>query len=250
MQLTLDSMFGDYFLQIGGWGGELFREFSRTKRSAIIDYRPDVGVDIVSEPDCLGVASDSIDIVFLPHILETHDDPHGVLREVDRILRSDGHVIILGFSPVSVWGLRHFVTRRRYPPGVRRLISEHRLRDWLRLLNFSVDHSSFQYFRSPMRNRSAQPRPQRDAEAELRQRDVTARRFDTATARTGGRVLRAARSSWKAGLAAWRRYAPFAGSYMVVARKEVFRLTPIRPVWSPRRRLVGSLVNPTTRNVS
>jgi SAM-dependent methyltransferase len=250
VQSALDSMFGDYFLQIGSWGNELFREFARTKRSAIIDRRAGDAVDIVSEPDCLGVASDSIDIVFLPHVLEMHDDPHGVLREVDRILRSDGHVIILGFSPVSVWGLRHFVTRRRFPPGIRRLISEHRLRDWLRLLNFSVDRSSFQYFHSPMLRRSAQSRATRDAESVSRQREATVERFDTATARTGGRVIRAARSSWTAGLAAWRRYAPFAGSYMVVARKEVFRLTPIRPVWTPRRRLVGGLVNPTTRNAA
>lgn len=250
VQAALDSLFGDHFLQIGSWGGELFRQFARTKRAAVIDSRAGDAVDIVSAPDCLGVADDSIDIVFLPHVLETHDDPHGVLREVDRILRSDGHVIILGFSPVSLWGLRHFVTRRRFPPGIRRLISEHRLRDWLRLLSFAVDRSSFQYFHAPMLRRAAQPREVLDGATESRQRDAGAAHFDAATARTGGRFIRAVGSSWRAGRVAWRRYAPFAGSYLVVARKEVFRLTPIRPVWSPRRRLVAGLVNPTTRNAA
>jgi SAM-dependent methyltransferase len=250
---ALDAEFGDQFLQIGSWGADRFRTYARTKRTTVIDSQAGGNVDIVSAPDCLGVASDSIDIVLLAHILETHDDPHGVLREVDRVLRADGRAIILGFSPVSLLGFRHFVTRRRFPPGIRRMISEHRLRDWLRLLNFSVDRSSFQYFNAPVRRRSdhsgsAPSLP--DDEAADPRANANPQRFDKATARTGARVVRAARSSWKAGRAAWRRYAPFASSYIVIAHKDVYTVTPIRPVWAPRRRLVGGLVNPTTRGTA
>ena len=242
---ALDSMFGDQFLQVGLWGGESFTRFARTRRAAIVEEYATEGVDLVTAPDCLGVANDTVDVALLPHVLETHDDPHGVLREVDRVLRSDGHVIILGFNPVSLWGLRHFVTRRRFPPQVRRLIPEHRLRDWLRLLNFSVDNASFRHFQPPMLRRRRAER----AEGPL-PGTVDPARFDRATARSGGRFLRAARSSWQAGRKAWRRYAPFASAYIVVARKDLFTLTPVRPVWKPRRRLVGGLVNPTTRNIT
>lgn len=244
---ALDSIFGDQFLQIGLWGGETFTRYARTRRAATIAECAADGVDCVTSPDCLGVANDSIDVALLAHVLETHDDPHGVLREVDRVLRSDGHVVILGFNPVSLLGLRHILSRRRFPPDVRRLIPEHRLRDWLRLLNFSVDNSSFQHFQPPLLNRSrrngAQDPGRRAAAA-----DPT--RFDHATARSGGRFIRAVRSSWRAGRTAWRRYAPFASAYIVVARKTLFTVTPIRPVWKPARRLVGGLVNPTTRNIT
>jgi len=182
----------------------------------------------------------------MPHVLEAHDDPHGVLRELDRVLRSDGYVVILGFNPVSLWGLRHFLSRRRFPPGCRRLISEHRLRDWLRLLNFSVDHSSFHYFTAPILRQSGgrhrhTPEPVADGTGTRQKRDP---------ARRANRFFRAMRLSISAALEAWRRHAPFAGCYMLVARKTLYTATPIRPVWKSRPSFVGRLVNPSTRNVA
>jgi hypothetical protein len=38
--------------------------------------------------------------------LEFHDDPHQILREVERVLIPEGEVIITGFNPLSLWGLR------------------------------------------------------------------------------------------------------------------------------------------------
>jgi SAM-dependent methyltransferase len=241
---ALDSVFGDQFLQVGLWGRQDYKDAARTRRAATMDDHAADGVDFVTSPDRLGIANDSVDVVLLAHVLETHDDPHGVLREVDRVLRSDGHIIILGFNPVSLWGFRHLISRRKFPPGVRRLIPEHRLRDWLRLLNFSVDNSSFEHFQPPILSRRSGSKRKDTAEGKR------ASRFDRVTARSGGRFLKAARSSWKAARKSWRRLAPFAGAYIVVARKEMFTVTPIRPVWKPRRRLVGGLVNPTTRNIS
>jgi len=135
------------------------------------------------------------------------------------------------------------LSRRRFPPGCRRLISEYRLRDWLGLLNFSVDHSSFHYFPVPILRRSrvaknpGKPGPDVGTKP---QRDP---------ARRANRFLRAMRLSLAAALQAWRRHAPFAGCYMLVARKSLYTLTPIRPTWAPQRRFVSGL-NPTTRNVA
>jgi SAM-dependent methyltransferase len=248
---ALDSMFGDQFLQIGTWGAEQFRVFARTQRTAVIGEDMSDSVDLVTAADCLAIAGDSIDVVLLPHVLETHVDPHGVLREVDRILRSDGHVIILGFNPVSLWGFRHILSRRRFPPGIQRVISEHRLRDWLRLLNYAVDHSSFQYFQASMFRRAAS----KTQKASVEGRKFTAGPAGPDRTKIGGagsknRFIGAVRSSFTAGMQTWRRHAPFAGCYMLVARKELYTLTPVRPVWKRPVRLVGGLVNPTTRNVS
>lgn len=248
---ALDSMFGDQFLQIGNWGTGQFRVFARTQRTAVVGDGKSGSLDVITAPDCLGIAGDSIDVVLLPHVLEVHDDPHGVLREVDRILRSDGHVVILGFNPVSLWGLRHFLSRRRFPPGIQRVISEHRLRDWLHLLNYSVDHSSFQYFQAPMFRRAAANRQQVSSDAtRLTVGSVRPDRAKLDMARSKNRFIGAVRSSFTAAIHTWRRHAPFAGCYMLVARKELYTLTPVRPVWKRRVRLVGGLVNPTTRNVA
>lgn len=243
VQLALESLFGDQFLQVGVWGGSEFRQFARTKRTTVAGENIADGPDLVTAANCLGIANDSIDIVLLPHVLEAHEDPHGVLRELDRVLRADGHVVILGFNPVSLWGLRHLLSRRRFPPGCRRLISEYRLRDWLGLLDFSVDHSSFHYFPAPILRRSrgvknrSKPGPHAGTKP---QRDP---------ARRANRFLRAMRLSLAAALQAWRRHAPFAGCYMLVARKSLYTLTPIRPTWALQRRFVSGL-NPTTRNVA
>ncbi len=191
VRLALDGLFGDQFIQVGQWRAGQYRAFSRTRRSSVVGDQAGECVDLVSALDCLSIADDSVDVALLPHVLETHDDPHGVLREVDRTLRSDGHIVILGFNPISWWGLRHFLSRRKFPDGIQQMISEHRLRDWLRLLNFSVSPASVQYFRSAI-----------------------------------------------------------AGGYLLLARKDLFTVTPIKPAWKRPRRLVGQLVNPTTRNAA
>lgn len=245
-RLALESIFGDQFLQIGTWGGNEFRRLARTKRTTVIGSVVGDAPDLVTAANCLGIANDSIDVVLLPHVLEAHDDPHGVLRELDRILRSDGHVVILGFNPVSLWGLRHLLSRRRFPPGCRRLISEHRLRDWLRLLNFSVDHSSFHYFPAPVLRRTGRRRRCASAAVD----GGTGARQKRDPARRANRFFRAMRLSVSAAMEAWRRHAPFAGCYMLVARKTLYTATPIRPAWKPKRRFVGRLVNPSTRNVA
>lgn len=240
VRLALDSLFGEQFLQIGGWGQSEFRRFARTKRTAVTHDCPAAGIDFVTQSDELAIANDSVDIALLPHVLEVHPDPHAVLRELDRVLRADGHVIILGFNPVSLWGLRRFFSRKKFPPGFRRMIPEYRLRDWLRLLNFSVDHSSFHYFYVPLLGQASERSGDRQQELERKPR----------TARRRNRFSRAVKSSYSAASQAWVQHAPFAGCYMLVARKAMYTVTPSRPAWQSKRRLVGGLVNPSTRNAA
>jgi SAM-dependent methyltransferase len=93
----------------------------------------------------LPFASQSLDLVVLPHVLEYAAEPHQVLREVERVLIPEGQVIICGFNPASLWGLRHMrgrLTGNRYLPQAE-LISMPRIKDWLKLLNMGVSHSHF-----------------------------------------------------------------------------------------------------------
>ena len=113
--------------------------------------RPDVVIDHYEE---LPFASQSVDLVVLPHVLEFARDPHQVLREVDRILRPEGRVIITGFNPVSLWGLRQAVSRargRHWMPADEHFIGLPRLRDWFKLLSFEFDRGRYGCWRPPMR---------------------------------------------------------------------------------------------------
>ena len=120
---------GEQLLQIGAWGARnSFLRYARTQRRALIDWRSGFGADLISDAEQLAVASDSIDAVLLPHTLERAESPHALLREVDRILRPDGHLLVLSFAPGGLWGLRHLLAARGFPNGRERMIREGRLR--------------------------------------------------------------------------------------------------------------------------
>jgi len=115
---ALERVFGEQILQIGAWGPRnSFLRYARTQRRALVDWRDGVAADLVSDPEQLAVASDSVDAVLLPHTLERTSSPHAVLREVDRVLRADGHLIVLSFAPGGLWGLRHLLSSGGYPHG-------------------------------------------------------------------------------------------------------------------------------------
>jgi SAM-dependent methyltransferase len=103
----------------------------------------------------------SIDLVVLPHTLELARDPHHTLREVERVLVPEGRVLISGFNPASLWGLRQRTGRARRGVGLGRqqslfmprsgdFIGYWRLRDWLRLLGFEVETGRFGCWRPPL----------------------------------------------------------------------------------------------------
>lgn len=91
----------------------------------------------------LPVASNSIDLLLLPHALEFSDHPHQILREVQRVLMPEGHAVIACFNPWSLWGMRRMLGRirgraRNVYPWRGRFINLPRLKDWLALLELEV----------------------------------------------------------------------------------------------------------------
>ena len=111
--------------------------------------------------DALPFPSQSLDLVVLPHTLELARDPHDTLREVERVLMPEGRVVIVGFNPASLWGLRQKAGRLRqrlglggrlYLPSKGELIGPGRVRDWLHLLGFEVERARFGLWRPPLRS--------------------------------------------------------------------------------------------------
>jgi SAM-dependent methyltransferase len=104
-------------------------------------------VAVITRFEELPFATQSIDLVVMPHILEFAQEPHQVLREVDRVLVPEGQVIITGFNPASLWGLRQSLARakiaRPYLPRAGQFISLPRIKDWLKLLSFEANRGHF-----------------------------------------------------------------------------------------------------------
>ena len=107
-------------------------------------------VDVLCNLSELPFSANSIDLVVMPHVLEFHEDPHQILREVERILIPDGQLIITGFNPFSLWGLRRRIPVRKDEfPITGNYISVPRMRDWLNLLSFEVDRGNFGCYAPP-----------------------------------------------------------------------------------------------------
>lgn len=114
------------------------------------------GRDLLCDFDALPFESASLDLVLLPHALELACDPHVLLREVERVLRPEGRLIVFGLNPASAWGLRQKLGRLKprgepYLPEHADLIGYWRLRDWLKLLSFDVEAARFGAYRPPLR---------------------------------------------------------------------------------------------------
>lgn len=212
---ALEDVFGWELLQVGAWGSR--RELlckSRTRRQTVVaPLELGAGADVIGRPAQLPISSDSMDAVLLPHTLEFASDPYAIVREVDRVLTGEGQLLVLGFAPWSPWGLRARLSRRGFPPGMRRVLSEKRVRDWLVLLGYEVVASRRYLFANVWGGGSA-------------------------PGEGTGRYLR-------------RGLNPFpAGAYLLKARKRVYTLTPIRPRLREKPAVLGGLVKPTTRSPS
>ena len=74
-----------------------------------------------------------------------------MLREVERVLVPEGSVVISGFNPFSLWGMRRLATRRGTAvPWNGHFRSAMRIGDWLTLLGFEVQGSSFGGYAPPV----------------------------------------------------------------------------------------------------
>jgi SAM-dependent methyltransferase len=88
----------------------------------------------------LPIATNSIDLLLVPHALEFSAHPHQILREVQRVLMPEGHAVIACFNPWSLWGVRRLFSRRRGTyPWRGRFVNLPRLKDWLALLELEID---------------------------------------------------------------------------------------------------------------
>jgi SAM-dependent methyltransferase len=158
-------------------------------------------VEIVCEEQAWPLSEHAADVVVLQHGLDFCLSPHGLLREAASAVRPGGHLLIVGINPWSSWGMRHFFSHGALRKA--RCISPSRVGDWLNLLGFALEKRRFGCYRPPL-----------------------------------------ASPAWQQRLEGWERLAggwqgSGGGVYLLVARKMVVGLRPLRP---ERREPMGKLL--------
>ena len=216
---VLSNLFGYHLLQMGSIEQLEFLANSRVSRRIIMDVcdsaRDAATGCFQGRPHAMPVCTDSLDVVVLPHILEFSEQPHEVLREVERTVVPEGHVVVLGFNPLSIWTIwRWLIGWRRLVPWCGHFIGTTRMKDWLSLLGFEVIATRYYFFRPPFQHET---------------------------------ILGKLRFLERVGQRLWPI---FGGGYVMLARKHVSTLTPIRPRWKSSRKLATpGLVEPMSQRL-
>ncbi|MFT5814182.1 MAG: SAM-dependent methyltransferase [Psychroserpens sp.] len=194
------KFFGYHILKIGALSGEIDCSESPIKHQLTLTNELK-NADIVAEIDDLPLLEHSVDVCVLAHALEFSLDPHHVVREANRVLIPNGYLVITGFNPFSLVGFNQFIPyRRNQTPWNERLFSPMRVKDWLHLMGFEIQ--------------------------------LDKRLLHSSLA---GQLTQGAFSYHWHNIAA--RYFPSLGSvYVIVAKKRVLPLTPMKAKWQLRPR--------------
>jgi SAM-dependent methyltransferase len=147
---AVDDVFGFRAVQVGLPDVDFLRQ-NRINYRFSVALEPGAGV--AADPLQLPLASQSVDLVALPHVLEFHPNPHEVLREAERVLMPEGQIVLSGFNTASLWRLRQiFTSRHAGAPWDARFIGLLRLRDWLRVLGFELNGGKFGCYAPPFKS--------------------------------------------------------------------------------------------------
>ena len=198
---VLADLFGYHIVQLGDPYESPLISASRISHAVVVgDLERPAG--LAARHDALPLASGSVDVLVLPHQLEFSARPHEVLREAERVLIAEGHLLLFGFAPASWYGIwRLALGWRGEAPWSGQFLRRARLADWLKLLGLEVVRAGTCSHRPPLRN---------------------ARRFE--------------RLAWMERLG--RHFWPRAGNcYWLLARKRVLAVRPVRALRTRRVRL-------------
>lgn len=146
----VDDIFGFHAVQLGVPGIDLLA-VNRIPHKHTVD--PIEAASVKAHFHELPFAQASVDLVVMAHVLEFTDVPHEILREVDRVLIPEGRVVIVGFNPWSLWGLRRAIASAKEGlPWSGEFVSLVRMKDWLSLLGYDLSAGKLACYAPPFEN--------------------------------------------------------------------------------------------------
>ncbi|OOF35032.1 class I SAM-dependent methyltransferase [Salinivibrio costicola] len=134
----LPTLFGYHLLKLGGLSCELVSKQCNIQHQVCVDKHNPMR-NLTAAHYALPFIQKSFDVCLLAHQLDYSDDPHRLLREVDRVMIDDGCLILSGVNPTSLLGMKKLIRGRhqRLPWGGR-MFSPLRVKDWLSVMNYEI----------------------------------------------------------------------------------------------------------------
>ena len=139
LEPMLARIFGYHMLQLGCCGKSLLGESPAGHKLFFMPFNDASSRAPVASNEFLPLANESVDAVLIHHALDFTPDSHRLLREATRVVMPGGKLLIVGFNPISSWGLRLIFRWKNRLPWNARFISSARVSDWLKLLDFSIE---------------------------------------------------------------------------------------------------------------
>jgi SAM-dependent methyltransferase len=208
------DLFGFNALQMGACEMDLLRNSRIPHRYKSSEFTaPVLANNLCCDDDFLPFSSMSLDLLLLPHRLEFSARPHQTLREAERVMMPEGHLLISGFNPISSWGAsssfkKLFSSKTRYP-WRGKFIGLARMKDWLALMGFEIVSVEMCCHVPPF------------------EQPAWHKRFAFMDK------------------ASEHGFAMFGGVYFIVAKKRVLGMMPIKPSWKAVPLKSGLIVRPT-----
>lgn len=219
LQACLEQQFGYYALLYSDWADKIVGDHLSIKNKIVID---DSGRDMMVKChfNALPFASDSIDFALLPNILNYEQEPQHTLRELERVLMPEGMVVVIqpGIMNWKSWKQKlSFLSvdsNETCKQGrfTNQWVSRIRLNDWFKLLGFQLEECFG---------------------------------INPTCEKIQGKEM------WPWFSAATKLYGNYLSSYyIIVARKKVSTLTPIRTSWRKNKHLVPPrFAEPSVRHI-
>tara|TARA_R110002012_G_scaffold315356_1_gene529111 strand:- start:1980 stop:2729 length:750 start_codon:yes stop_codon:yes gene_type:complete len=205
LDIITQQFFGYHLVKVGNLSSELTLSKCSIKHCVNMVAKEHESAGMRSLSRDMALKESSVDGFVLAHELDFAQDPHQILREVDRAIMPDGDLVIVGFNPLSSTGLRKLVWfNRQSILQEARFFSVPRIKDWLHLLGFEVTNVKYLPYSTFFTNRP--------------------NHFLT---------------RW------CRRFLPqLASVYVIVAKKRTVPLSPIKPKWQlkPKFSAVGASI--------
>ena len=190
-----ERVFGYYLVKMGSLSSQIDIPSCQVKHQFSCAPHANKHNDMCAQSSKLPLQNNSVDAFLLVGELDFAQDPHQIIREIDRAITADGRVIIAGFNPFSIAGvIKYLPINRKNILHQGRFFTAARIKDWLQLLDFEiVQQENLLYSSLFMRKRL-------DKHSRVQK---------------------------------WcKRYLPWLSSmYIIVARKREIPLSPIKPKW-------------------
>jgi len=186
--------FGFYAIQMGNFDID-FLDHSRIPNKFSLNSNH---ADLMASNEALPFEEASVDLIIAPHILEQMAEPYELLKEIHRVLMSEGRLIISGFNPMSLWGIKRLLSFDIDYPWNTKFIPLSKIKEWLPIIGLEMVEGKMGCYVPPIQQSS---------------------------------WLKKLHTMEKLGDRWWPM---LGGFYFLVIQKRVHGMTPIRPLWKKK----------------